>query len=125
MATTIGVGATCRIGKGKTLWEVIKITGGELRLSALGKGGYVNRNANTADVNDVQEQAMQWPLYIVLDERARAKAAAVDLLDRLRFVDGDSIRDRLWRADAAAQSYAYACDHHSKELADMGIEESW
>lgn len=121
--SAINVGATCRIGKGKTLWEIVEARGDQLVLSALGKGGYVNRNANTADVNDVQEQTMQWPLYLVLEERARAKAATADLLDRLRFVNGDAIRDRLWRADSAAQSYAYACDHHSKELAAMGIEE--
>lgn len=117
------IGATCQLGNGKTLWEIVERRGDQLVLSALGKGGYVNRNANTADVNDIQEQTMEWPLYLVLSSRTNARTAAHALWDRLRFSDPGNIYRLADEAESAARLYALACENHSRELVDLNIKE--
>lgn len=116
-------GATCRIGKGKTLWEIVATSNNTLELSALGRGGYVNKSVPADDVNNIQPQQLEVPLCAVLRERERARNAVHNLHDRLRFSNPESITDQLWRADSAVESYAAAVKAHNAGLAELGIEQ--
>lgn len=117
------VGSTCRIGKGKTLWEIIAVNGEDLYLSALGRGGFVNRSAKASEVTDVQPGTMVFSLTTVLHERDMARAKAHALWDRLRFSDPGSIYRLTDEAEEAARSYASVCAGHSRELVELNIEE--
>lgn len=123
-AANIVVGATCRIGKGKTLWEIVGTRGETtVELSALGRGGFVNKSANVDELTQVEAQRMGYPLNLVLSARAAARTAAGELNDRLRFSDPGSIYRLADRAEEAAYSYGAVCEGHSRELVDLGIRE--
>ena len=117
------VGATCRIGKGKTVWEIIQIQGEEVQLSALGRGGFVNRSAKRSEIADVKPGLMVFSLATVLHERERARTKAHALWDRLRFSDPGSIYRLTDEAEEAARSYASVCAGHSRELVELNIKE--
>jgi hypothetical protein len=123
MVDKIKAGTTCRVGKGKTVWEIVAIDGDTLQLSALGRGGFVNRSAKATEVTDVQPGTMVFSLATVLHERARARTAAHALWDRLRFSDPGSIYRLTDEAEEAARSYASVCEGHSRELVELNIQE--
>lgn len=123
-ALVLTVGMTCHIGKGKTKWEVIKINDSThtVELSALGKGGYSNRSANVDDLSLLEPQAVITSLGQVIEARAKARAAAANLNDRLRFNDTSTIRRAINAATSTSWHYVNCVTEHNGDLAILGIK---
>lgn len=79
------LGQTCTVGNGKTRWEIIRIEAdGNLHLSKVGGDGYTNRWAAPADINNVQDRALNNTLGEVLAKRQEAADAAVALAEQIK-----------------------------------------
>lgn len=125
MATPqITAGMTCHIGKGKTLWEVLKVNEAShtVELSALGKGGYSNRTANADELTHLEPQKVETTLGHVIEARTNARAATSSLSDRMRFSDTKSIRQAARAANNAAFVYVGAIEEHNGDLMILGIK---
>lgn len=121
---TFTPGSTCRIGKGKTVWEIIEVrSDGLVELSALGKGGYVNKTVKASDVNNVEPQRLTVNLGAVISARTAARLAAQSLNEVCRFSDAERVRRNRDNVMAKANSFANALIWHSEGLAALGIEE--
>lgn len=123
-ALVLTVGMTCHIGKGKTKWEVIKVNDAAhtVELSALGKGGYSNRSSNIDELSHLDEQVIITRLGQVIEARAKARAAAANLNDRLRFNDTSTIRRAINVATSTSWHYVNCVTEHNGDLAILGIK---
>ncbi|WP_404285403.1 hypothetical protein [Glutamicibacter arilaitensis] len=121
---SIAEGMTCHIGKGKTVWEIIKINGAThtVELSALGKGGYSNRSASVDDLTHLEKQTITTPLGRVITARISARNSAHNLHDRLRFSNPTSLRLAAVKAFESANAYIQLVEAHNADLADLGIK---
>ena len=123
-APVVKLGMTCHIGKGKTKWEVIKVNDAThtVELSALGKGGYSNRSSNIDELSRVEDQVIITRLGQVIEARSKARAAAANLNDRLRFSDTRTIREATRAANDSAYTYVGLVEDHNGDLAAIGIK---
>lgn len=130
-APEVVTGMTCRIGKGKTLWEVVDVRPVQsqapeaplLELSALGKNGYSNRSIRADEAADLRPRQLHWTLGEVLRTRSALRGLAMTLTDRARFTNLDEIVDLGMKVATAAEVYARAVESHRVELAERyGIE---
>jgi len=119
------VGATCHVGKGRTLWEVVKVHDAShtVELSALGRHGYVNKTVNADEVNSVTARRLTVSLGEVLAARQTVRGYAATLNDRARFNDIKEIADLGTKAHRAALVYTSSLEQHLAGLADLGIKE--
>lgn len=84
-SVTLQVGNTCTVGNGKTRWEIINISQGDVAMSKVGGDGYVNKWAKVGELTNVKaNDPGLTTLGEVLTARERLAKATKELDDRAR-----------------------------------------
>lgn len=84
-SVTPQVGYTCTVGKGKTRWEIINISQGDVAMSKVGGDGYVNKWAKVGELTNVRPNDPDLTtLGQVLAARENLAKATKELDDRSR-----------------------------------------
>lgn len=79
------VGYTCTVGNGKTRWEIISISQGDVAMSKVGGDGYTNKWAKVDELTNVRpNDPEKVTLGQVLTARANLSTATRNLDDRAR-----------------------------------------
>lgn len=84
-SVTPHVGFTCTVGKGKTRWEILNISQGDVAMSKVGGDGYTNKWAKVDELTNIRpNDPYVTSLGQVLDARESLAKATKALDDRSR-----------------------------------------